>query len=75
MEHEYQFWLQAKDMDGILENLTKLLRSTTGMAAIESERQDISLSPRILARLHRLAANTAAAFLDVAGSRYYYHHI
>lgn len=67
MEQEVLFWQNAQDMDGTVENLTKLLHSTTGMAAVESERTDFNLSPRILARLHRLAANTAAAFLEIAG--------
>ena len=72
MEAEVKFWASVRDVDGVVENLTKLLHSTAGMAAVESGREDFSLSPKVLARVHRLAADAAAAFLDVAGQ--YHNH-
>ena len=69
---QVKFWAAVRDIDGVVENLTKLLHSTTGMAAVESGREDFSLSPKVLARVHRLAADAAAAFLDVAGQ--YHNH-
>jgi SET domain len=67
LEQELKFWQSTPhDIDGAIQGVTRLMKNTTEMAAVESEGEGFAVSSRLLARLHKLAANAAATFLDFA---------
>ena len=67
MEQEMQFLRNLDDLEVGFESVVKLMRATTDLSSVESDANttdDIPASPRLLARLCKLAANVAVTFLE-----------
>ena len=69
MEQELLFLRNLDDSEVGFESLARLMKATTDLSAVESDENtgdNMSVSPRVLARLCKLAANTAVTFLEYA---------
>jgi Zn-finger protein len=73
MEQELQFLRDLSDLEVGFESVSKLMKATTDLSEIESleniELNSIKISPRILARLHKLSTDSAATFLEYANMK------
>ena len=69
MEQELQFLRNVNDLEVCFESVARLMKASMELSSVESEEcaaDDVSVSPLVLARLCKLAANAAVTFLDYA---------
>ena len=69
MEKELQFLRILDDFEVGFESVAKLMKAATDLSSVESDENTgdyMTISPRVLARLYKLTANTAVTFLDYA---------
>lgn len=73
MEQELKFLRDLNDLEVGFESVAKLMKATTDLSEIESlesvELNNIKISPRTLARLHKLSTDSAATFLEYANMK------
>lgn len=69
MEQELIFLKNLDDLEVGFDNVVKLMKATTDLSSVESDENEdnnISVNPRLLSRLCKLAANAAVLFLEYA---------